>query len=97
MSHKITIQNTIITKPIDLGTFGGPQSFVNFPLVGYATVLNNSGTVAGWRIRMCLTHIPTIVQFFDCHVEHAFLSKGIGKTNLGSLPLLRFPPAAHRT
>src|ERR1700726_3314434 len=33
---------------IDLGTFGGPQSFINFPSAGYIPVLNNSGTVAGW-------------------------------------------------
>jgi probable HAF family extracellular repeat protein len=72
-------------KLIDLGTFGGPQSFVNFPKVGYAPVLNNSGTVAGWADTAVPDPHPNFC-FQDCYVEHAFLSKGIGKTNLGSLP-----------
>jgi probable HAF family extracellular repeat protein len=74
-------------KLLDLGTFGGPQSFVNFPKVGYTPVLNNSGTVAGWADTAVPDPHPNFCfTFVDCHVEHAFLSKGIGKTNLGSLP-----------
>ena len=74
-------------KLIDLGTFGGPQSFVVFPIAGYFQVLNNSGTVAGWAdTAMPDPHPNFCFTFFDCHVEHAFLSKGTGKTNLGSLP-----------
>ena len=36
-------------KLIDLGTFGGPeaQSYVNIPN-GYAQVLNDRATIAGW-------------------------------------------------
>ena len=70
---------------IDLGTFGGPQSFVNFPIAGYFSVLNNSGTVAGWADTSVPDPHPNIC-FQDCYVEHAFLSKGFGKTDLGSLP-----------
>jgi probable HAF family extracellular repeat protein len=75
-------------KLIDLGTFGGPQSFVLFPDDGsYARVLNNSGTVAGWADTAVSDPHPNFCfTFVDCHVEHAFLSKGMGKTNLGSLP-----------
>jgi len=71
-------------KLIDLGTFGGPQSFVNIP-GAYAAVLNNSGTIAGYADTTLPDPHPSIC-FQDCYVEHAFRSRGIGKTDLGSLP-----------
>jgi probable HAF family extracellular repeat protein len=70
---------------IDLGTFGGPQSFVNIPSE-YASVLNNHGTVAGWA--ETATPDPHPNSCFvtpDCHVAHAFRSRGEGKRDLGSL------------
>ena len=68
---------------IDLGTFGGPQSFVNIP-AGYAPVLNNSGTVAGYADTSVPDPHPKFC-FQDCFVAHAFRSTGAGKTDLGSL------------
>jgi probable HAF family extracellular repeat protein len=69
---------------IDLGTFGGPQSFVNIP-AGYAPVLSNSGTVAGYADNSVPDPHPKFC-FQDCFVAHAFRSRGTGKTDLGSLP-----------
>jgi probable HAF family extracellular repeat protein len=69
---------------IDLGTFGGPQSFVNIPN-GYAPVLNNRGTVAGWADTSTADPHPNHC-FTDCFVAHAFRSQGHGKTDLGALP-----------
>jgi probable HAF family extracellular repeat protein len=71
-------------KLIDLGTFGGPQSFVNVPNVGIAPVLNNSGTVVGYADTSVPDPHPKIC-FQDCFVAHAFRSKGTGKSDLGSL------------
>lgn len=69
---------------IDLGTFGGPQSFVNEPPNYYAPVLNNSATVAGYADTSVPDPHPKFC-FQDCFVAHAFRSRGTGKTDLGSL------------
>ncbi len=58
-------------KLIDLGTFGGAQSYVNIPDGSYAQVLNNSGTVAGWADTSVLDPYPDVCFDEDCLVAHA--------------------------
>jgi probable HAF family extracellular repeat protein len=69
---------------VDVGTFGGPQSFeyLGNPAPG---VINNQGTFAGWAD----TSVIDPLCFFDqpdCYVAHAFQWKNGAKTDLGVLP-----------
>jgi probable HAF family extracellular repeat protein len=69
---------------IDLGTFGGPQSRID-----YATPLNNHGTVSGQADTPDTNPYygndnPTF--FPDPYIEHAFQWKNGLLTDLGSLP-----------
>jgi hypothetical protein len=78
-------------KLIDIGTFGGPASFVNPPFNDFP-ILNNHGTIVG----SSATSIPTTStsNFFVCggldgivpRVFHAFKWQKGAVTDLGALP-----------
>lgn len=70
---------------IDLGTFGGPQSYVYIPN-NYAAVLNDQGTVAGWA-DTSITPDPFSPYCFnqDCYVSTAFQSRNGTISDLGAL------------
>lgn len=58
-------------KVIDLGTSGGPQSYLYIP-DQYARVLNNSGAVAGWADTSTFDSFPSFCFDQDCLVSKAF-------------------------
>jgi probable HAF family extracellular repeat protein len=70
---------------VDVGTFGGPQSFQYAPQLPRAGVLNNRGAFAGWADTstidpLCFFDAP------DCNAAHAFVWQNGAKTDLGVLP-----------
>ena len=71
-------------KLIDMGTFGGPQSYVFAPL-SFANVLNNNGTLAGFADTSTPDPFPNFC-FNDCFVNHAFQWQHGEMTDLGALP-----------
>jgi probable HAF family extracellular repeat protein len=71
-------------KLIDLGTFGGPQSYVNIPN-GYTPVLNDRGTVTGWADTSTPDPYPNFCFNEDCFVSHAFQSRNGVTSDLGVL------------
>ena len=77
-------------KVIDIGTFGGPQSYVN-PGSGnetgnYAMVLNNGGSVTGWAESSTPDPFPAFCFTDDCVTAHTFVWKNGAKMDLGALP-----------
>src|SRR5215471_119400 len=71
-------------KLIDLGTFGGPNSFPT-PAGSGIVILNNAGTVAGWAD----TTTPDPTCFGNdglCLATHAFRWDRGTLTDLGTLP-----------
>jgi probable HAF family extracellular repeat protein len=66
-------------KLIDVGTFGGRASQYSVPS---SAGLNNRGTATG----VADTSLPDPNCFFDCFVDHAFVSKEGVTTDLGTLP-----------
>lgn len=72
-------------KLIDLGTFGGPQSYVNIPNLSYARVLNNRGMIAGWADTPVPDPFPDFCFVGDCSVTHAFRWVNGAKEDLGVL------------
>jgi probable HAF family extracellular repeat protein len=72
-------------KLIDLGTFGGPQSYVNFPDLGYGQVLNNSGGLAGWADTSKADPYPDFCFNEDCFVSRAFQWQNGTRIPLGGL------------
>jgi probable HAF family extracellular repeat protein len=73
-------------KLVDLGTFSGPQSYVNFPDISYAQVLNNRGMVAGWADTPVPDPYPDFCFDGDCLVAHAFRWQRGVTSDLGVLP-----------
>src|SRR5215472_2714328 len=73
-------------KLIDLGTFGGPTSYVVVNSIQVGTVLNNRGTVAGWADTSTPDPYAPNCFNFDCFVSHAFQSQNGTLTDLGVLP-----------
>ena len=69
---------------IDLGTFGGPQSYVNQP-DNYAPVLNGRGEVAGWADTAAADPFPDFCFDVDCFVAHAFATSNGVAVDLGVL------------
>lgn len=59
-------------KLIDMGTLGGPQSYVNIPDFGYATVLNDHGTLAGWADTSTSDPFSSFCFNEDCYVSQVF-------------------------
>jgi probable HAF family extracellular repeat protein len=72
---------------IDLGTFGGPNSGVNFE--PFQNVINSKGTVVGGADTSIPTPEPGCYNPFgnpDCFISHAFTATGNGLKDLGTLP-----------
>lgn len=77
-------------KLVGIGTFGGPQSYVN-PGSGnesgnYAMVLNRTGAVAGSADTALADPFPNFCFHDDCFVSHTFEWKNGVKRDLGALP-----------
>ncbi len=74
-------------KLIDMGTFGGPQSYLNNGNDGQnsATVLNSRGTLAGWADTPTPDPFPSFCFDDDCFVSHAFQWHAGVRTDLGAL------------
>jgi probable HAF family extracellular repeat protein len=74
-------------KLIDLGTFGGPQSYLNDGNDGNnsATVLDNRGAIAGWADTPTPDPFPVFCFDDDCFVSHAFQFHAGVLTDLGAL------------
>ena len=68
----------------DVGTFGGPSSYLNLPPFPRAGVLNNRGTVVGFAD----TATPDPLCFFspDCYSTDGYQWQNGVKTDLGVLP-----------
>jgi probable HAF family extracellular repeat protein len=74
-------------KLIDVGTFGGPQSYLNDGNDGNnsATALSNRGTLAGWADTPTPDPFPAFCFEDDCFVSHAFQWHAGVRTDLGAL------------
>src|SRR5579872_7059203 len=72
-------------KLIDMGTFGGPQSYVFVPL-SFASILNNNGTLAGFADTSTPDPFANFCFVPDCFVSHAFQWQHGEMTDLGALP-----------
>jgi hypothetical protein len=70
-------------KFIDLGTFGGPASYITN---GFDGILNNRGTAAGWADMSSPDPYPDFCFNPDCMISHAFASNDGALTDLGVLP-----------
>lgn len=71
---------------VDLGTFGGPQSYLNYVRVNLpAKVLTSQGVVAGWADTPTPDPFPSLCFNPDCFVSHAFVWKNGDLTDLGVL------------
>jgi probable HAF family extracellular repeat protein len=74
---------------IDMGTFGGPSSYLNAlsdgGFNGTAKVLNRRGIIAGWADTPTQDPFPGFCFNPDCYVSHAFRWHGGSLTDLGTL------------
>jgi probable HAF family extracellular repeat protein len=76
-------------KLIDMGSLGGPQSYLQDGLSGSFSVaaVNNQGTLAGWADTSEPDPFPPNFCFdSDCFLAHAFQWQNGVKTDLGTLP-----------
>jgi probable HAF family extracellular repeat protein len=74
-------------KLIDLGTFGGPQSFIPVPVLdgGAGLELNNGGVLVGFAETATPDPTPPLCFTADCFVSYAFRWQGGVMSDLGSL------------
>lgn len=76
-------------KPIDVGTFGGPSSYLNAlfdgPFFSSGNLLSKNGTFAGWADTATKDSFPAFCFNFDCYVSHALQWHDGSSTDLGSL------------
>ena len=72
-------------KLLDMGTLGGPQSHVNILDFGYARVLNNHGTLAGWADTSTSDPFPSFCFNEDCYVSQVFDWRNGSRKALGGL------------
>lgn len=70
-------------KLIDLGTFGGPASYISN---GFDGILNNRGTAVGWANTPTPDPYPAFCVAPNCFVVHSFQSQNGVVTDLGALP-----------
>jgi probable HAF family extracellular repeat protein len=87
-------------KVVDIGTFGGPQSYFNdlnltdvfnygAAFYGFAQVLNSEGTLVGFadtRIPDPYSAKPNFCYVLDCFITHAYAWRNGTKSDLGTLP-----------
>jgi hypothetical protein len=81
-------------KLIDMGTFGGPESYINgFEYGGPLYNLNSAGTLAGWAdtslpdpYRNSTNAYGNFCFNGDCYASHAFVTRGGFVVDLGTLP-----------
>ena len=71
-------------KLIDVGTFGGPQSYLFSPGVVRSGLLNNQGKLTGSADTSAVDSFCYWAP--DCYATNAFLRENGGKTDLGVLP-----------
>jgi probable HAF family extracellular repeat protein len=74
-------------KLIDLGTFGGPSSFINEPL-NFVPAVNRRGTTVGGsstQVPINSTSNPTACEGFASNIYHAFEWQNGAVADLGSL------------
>ncbi len=72
-------------KLIDMGTFGGPASYIG--VNGYGIpILNNPGVLTGWADTTTPDPYAPNCYDPDCYVAHAFQWNNGVKTDLGALP-----------
>lgn len=69
---------------IDLGTFGGPQSYLGFQ--GTTAILNKQGTVVGYADTTTPDPFPLFCFNPDCFVAHGLQWQNGVVTDLGALP-----------
>jgi len=69
-------------KVIEIGTFGGPNSYLMFS----NRTLNNSGVAAGIADTAAAASPPFCLLLPDCFVPHSFVWKDEVMTDLGGLP-----------
>jgi len=76
-------------KPIDVGTFGGPSSYLSAlfdgAFFGSANVLNKDASFAGWADTQIKDSFPTFCFNFDCYVSHVLQWHAGSSTDLGAL------------
>ena len=83
-------------KLIDMGTLGGPSSYLNAFVDGFSTgvnahffsgaqLLNKQGILAGWADTSTPDAFPSFCFNADCFVSHAFQSQEGRVTDLGAL------------
>jgi len=70
-------------KLIDLGTLGGPASYLSN---GFDGILSNQGTLVGWADTSTPESNPSACVPADCFIVHAFETRGDTLTDLGALP-----------
>lgn len=71
-------------KLVDMGTLGGPQSYV-FVFDQLGKQLNNHGVVAGWADTAGPDPYPNSCFNSDCYVSHAYRWQNGVKKDLGTL------------
>jgi len=74
-------------KLIDMGTFGGPQSYLNDGNDGTNStrILNNRGAMASWADTPTPDPFPAFCFDEDCFIGHAFQFHAGVRTDLGAL------------
>jgi probable HAF family extracellular repeat protein len=80
---RVAAQGHTRYKFIDLGTFGGPASYMNNGADG---ILNNRGTAVGSADTSTPDPYPAFCYNPDCFVSHAFQTRNGVLTDLGALP-----------
>ena len=70
-------------KLVDLGTLGGPASYLSN---GFDGILSNQGTLVGWADTSTPESNPSACVPADCFIVHAFETRGDTLTDLGALP-----------
>jgi probable HAF family extracellular repeat protein len=73
-------------KLVDLGTFGGPQSYVYFP-PNYAPLLNDQNATAGWADTLTPDPYPNFCFNDDCYVSKVFEWRDGVRTELEGLAM----------
>ena len=73
---------------IDMGTFGGPQSYINDGFGGLfaVSIVTKSGQLTGWADTSLPDPFPNFCFDPDCFTAHAFQWQDGDRTDLGTLP-----------